>query len=217
MIVAKSIVKCFEDLKVLRGVNLEIKEGEIVAIVGPSGAGKSTLLHILGTLEMPDSGSISLDGINLEGLQGDSIAKFRNKNIGFVFQFHNLLPEFTALENAAMPCYLSGVGKVDSENNANKMLNMLGLGDKIHNKPSQLSGGERQRVAVARALVNNPKVIFADEPSGSLDSKNAKKLYEIFFSVREKLKQTLVFATHDMEFASLADRIIKIKDGNIVC
>lgn len=216
MLIADSIVKSYFGAEVLRGVSLNINEGEIVSIVGPSGAGKTSLLYILGTLDNPDKGKIHFDEIELSTLKGPELAHFRNENIGFVFQFHNLLPEFTALENVAMPCYLAGIDRRDSDDIAYEVLDLVGLEDKLSYKPSELSGGERQRVAVARALANDPKLILADEPTGSLDSKNAKILYDIFFDIRDRLGKTIVFVTHDEHFADLADRKLEIVDGKMI-
>ncbi len=216
MLVADSLVKSYFGAEVLRGVSLNIDSNEIVSIVGPSGAGKTSLLYILGALDNPDKGNVLFNGINLSTLKGSELAHFRNENIGFVFQFHNLLPEFTALENVAMPCYLAGINKRDSDDIAYDVLDLVGLEDKLSHKPSELSGGERQRVAVARALANDPKLILADEPTGSLDSKNAKILYNIFFDIRDRLGKTIVFVTHDENFADMADRKLEIIDGKMI-
>ncbi|MEP6748776.1 MAG: ABC transporter ATP-binding protein [Bacteroidota bacterium] len=216
MLTATAIQKAYGQLQVLRGVGLTIKQGEIVSIVGPSGSGKSTLLHILGTLDKPDSGSISLDNKNLGDLNAKAMAAFRNRNIGFVFQFHHLLPEFTALENVCIPGWIGGRGKKEVAEKANDLLALLGLADRTENKPQQLSGGEQQRVAVARALINDPKIIFADEPSGNLDSGNARELHDLFFSLRKEFKQTFLIVTHNEELAQMSDRILHMKDGKIV-
>jgi lipoprotein-releasing system ATP-binding protein len=216
MLTAVAIQKAYGQLQVLRGVGLTIKQGEIVSIVGPSGSGKSTLLHILGTLDKPDSGSISLDNKNLGDMNARAMAAFRNRNIGFVFQFHHLLPEFTALENVCVPGWIAGRGKKEVAEKAAGLLALLGLADRVENKPQQLSGGEQQRVAVARALINEPKIIFADEPTGNLDSANARELHDLFFSLRKEFKQTFLIVTHNEELAQMSDRILHMKDGKIV-
>jgi lipoprotein-releasing system ATP-binding protein len=216
MLTAAAIYKTYGQLKVLRGVGLTINQGEIVSIVGPSGSGKSTLLHILGTLDKADSGSISLDNINLGDMNAKAMATFRNRNIGFVFQFHHLLPEFTALENVCVPGWIAGRGKKEVAEKAASLLALLGLSDRMENKPQQLSGGEQQRVAVARALVNEPKIIFADEPTGNLDSANARELHDLFFSLRTAFKQTFLIVTHNEELAQMSDRILHMKDGKII-
>jgi lipoprotein-releasing system ATP-binding protein len=213
MLIAKDIEKSYRDLKVLKGINLHIQKGEIVSIVGASGAGKSTLLHILGTLDSADKGSVELAGKEITQLKGREMARFRNRHIGFVFQNHNLLPEFTALENICIPAYLAGMSEEKATDRGMELLYMLGIGERANHKPSELSGGEQQRTAVARALVNNPDIIFADEPSGNLDSKTAKELHDLFFSLRERLDQTFVIVTHNMELAGMADRKLEIKDG----
>jgi len=215
MIKAVNIHKSFGNLKVLKGINLEIKKGEIVSIVGASGAGKTTLLQIIGTLGKPDTGSIIINEVELQNLNEKPLAKFRNKNIGFVFQFHHLLPEFTALENVCIPSYISRKSKSEAEYRAKEILEFLNLGDRLDHKPNELSGGEMQRVAVARALINEPSVILADEPSGNLDSKNKKELHELFFTLRKKFNQTFIIVTHDYSLAEMSDRKISIKDGII--
>lgn len=216
MLIAKNIVKRYGTLEVLKGVSLEIKKGEIVSIVGSSGAGKSTLLHILGTLDTPDEGEVILNETVLTRLNGNSLANFRNKHIGFVFQFHHLLPEFSAFENVCIPAWLSGKKKRETDIRAKELLGLLGLADRINNKPSQLSGGEQQRVAVARALINNPDIVFADEPTGNLDSANARELHKLFFHLRDKYEQTFLIVTHNEELAHLSDRVIQMKDGRII-
>jgi lipoprotein-releasing system ATP-binding protein len=216
MLTAAAIRKTYGQLEVLRGVGLTIKQGEIVSIVGPSGSGKSTLLHILGTLDKADSGSISLDNINLGDMNAKAMAAFRNRNIGFVFQFHHLLPEFTALENVCVPGWIAGRNKKEVAEKAASLLALLGLSDRTENKPQQLSGGEQQRVAVARALVNEPKIIFADEPTGNLDSANARELHDLFFNLRGQFKQTFLIVTHNEELARMSDRILHMKDGKII-
>lgn len=216
MLVASGITKSYGNLKVLKGIDLTVNRGEVVSIVGASGAGKSTLLHILGTLDNPDNGSVTLDGTNPLNLKGYQLSKFRNQHIGFVFQFHNLLPEFTSLENVSIPGFIGGRNDREVTGEATRLLEMLGLRERLDHKPSELSGGELQRVAVARALLNNPDLILADEPSGNLDSKNAKELHELFFKLRDDLGQTFVIVTHNEELASMADRILEIKDGIIL-
>lgn len=216
MISASGIFKSYGALEVLKGVSLEIKKGEIISIVGASGAGKTTLLHILGTLDRPNSGSLSINNENISDLSDKKLAEFRNKNIGFVFQFHHLLPEFTALENVCIPAFIAGTSKSDAEKRAIELLTFLGVNERMNHKPSELSGGEQQRVAVARALINNPAVVLADEPSGNLDSATAKDLHQLFFTLREKFNQTFVIVTHNEELANMADRKLVMKDGNIV-
>ncbi|MCQ4872410.1 MULTISPECIES: ABC transporter ATP-binding protein [Odoribacteraceae] len=215
MIEIKNIVKSYGDLKVLKGIDLTIAEKEIVTIVGASGAGKSTLLHILGTLDSPDEGEIYYDSINVAQLNPNKLSVFRNSNIGFVFQFHHLLPEFSALENVCIPAWIKGTGKKEAEKRALELLTMLGLKDRITHKPNQLSGGEQQRVSVARALVNHPRVVLADEPSGNLDTRTKNELHQLFFTLREELGQTFVIVTHDNELARMSDRQIKLNDGMI--
>jgi lipoprotein-releasing system ATP-binding protein len=215
MLEAKNIHKKYNDVEVLKGVDIKISKGEIVSIIGASGAGKSTLLHILGTLDKPDSGSILLNNIAAEKLNGKSLAKFRNDHIGFVFQFHHLLPEFTALENVCIPGWVGGKNKSVTEKRAKELLDYLGLNKKIENKPSQLSGGEQQRVAVARALVNNPSLVLADEPTGNLDSANASDLHQLFINLRNEFNQTFLIVTHNQDLANRSDRILQMKDGRI--
>ena len=215
MISAKDIHKSYNSLEVLKGVSLEVKKGEIVSIVGASGAGKTTLLQILGTLDRADKGEIKINETNIQTLSEKKLAGFRNKQIGFVFQFHHLLPEFTAIENVCLPAFIVGKTKSEAEAKANELLNFLGLHERISHKPSELSGGEQQRVAVARALVNNPAVILADEPSGNLDSATAKELHNLFFTLREKFQQTFIIVTHNEDLANMADRKLVMKDGII--
>jgi lipoprotein-releasing system ATP-binding protein len=219
MIKAKNIFKSFGEVKVLNGVNLHIKKGEVVAIVGPSGAGKTTLLQILGTLDRPNNNNnfeLELNNISLNGISDKEISRFRNKHIGFIFQFHQLLPEFTAIENVCIPAFIAKKDKKETEEKAKELLTFLGLEDRCQHKPNQLSGGEQQRVAVARALINNPSVILADEPSGNLDSISAKNLHDLFFELRDKFGQTFVLVTHNEELANMADRKLTMKDGIIV-
>jgi lipoprotein-releasing system ATP-binding protein len=216
MLTATNIKKNYGSLPVLRGVDIHIKQAEIVSIVGSSGAGKSTLLHILGTLDTADEGSVMLKGERIEALSGKKLAAFRNKNIGFVFQFHHLLPEFTALENVCIPGWIAGRKKKEITEKAVNLLTTLGLADRLQNKPQQLSGGEQQRVAVARALINDPSIIMADEPTGNLDSANAKELHQLFIDLRNKFKQTFLIVTHNEELAQMSDRILHMKDGRII-
>jgi lipoprotein-releasing system ATP-binding protein len=216
MIKIEKIKKSFGSLEVLKSINLDIKKGEIVSIVGASGAGKTTLLQVVGTLLKPNSGNIFINDINVASLSEKKIAKFRNKNIGFVFQFHQLLPEFTALENVCIPAFISNTPKKKAEDKAKEILHFLSLDNRLHHKPSELSGGEQQRVAVARAIINNPAVLLADEPSGNLDSKNKTELHELFFSLRDKYNQTIVIVTHNKELSEMSDRILTIKDGVIL-
>ncbi len=216
MIEARNIVKRYGNLEVLRGVDLDIAQGEIVSIVGPSGAGKTTLLQIIGTLDTPQQGEVRYDGKNVLALKDKELARFRNRNIGFVFQFHQLLPEFTMLENVTIPALLGGDNKNDAMQRARLLLERMHLGDRLDHKPSQLSGGECQRVAVARALINSPKVILADEPSGSLDSHNKQELHQLFFDLRNELGQTFIIVTHDESLAAQADRTLHMRDGMIV-
>ena len=216
MIEIKGVTKSFGSLQVLKGLDLCIEKGEIVSIVGPSGAGKTTLLQILGTLDKPDSGSVVVDGIETSTLSTNKLSEFRNIHLGFVFQFHQLLPEFTAIENIMIPAYIAGMKPKEARSRAEELLAFMGLSDRATHKPNELSGGEKQRVAVARALMNNPAVILADEPSGSLDSKNKEELHKLFFELRDKFGQTFVIVTHDETLATLTDRTIHLKDGRIV-
>lgn len=216
MLVAQGIVKSYGDLQVLKGVGLEIGNGEVVSIVGSSGAGKSTLLHILGTLDQPDAGEIFFDGVPVHGMKGKTLAKFRNSRIGFVFQFHHLLPEFTALENVCIPGWIAGKGKKETGERAKYLLGILGLGDRLDNKPGALSGGEQQRVAVARALINEPRIVFADEPTGNLDSANARELHHLFMKLRTEFGQTFLIVTHNEELAGMSDRVLHMKDGKML-
>lgn len=215
MIKAHQIVKSFDHLTVLKGIDLEVHKGEIVSIVGPSGAGKSTLLQILGSLSRPDSGSVSFDGTDIFAMNDNRLARFRNKNIGFVFQFHQLLPEFSMEENVAMPAMIGGASRNEALEKARKLIEYMGLSDRAKHRPAELSGGERQRAAVARALVCNPGVVLADEPSGSLDSHNRQELHRLFFDLRRDMGQTFVIVTHDEQLAADTDRIIKMQDGMI--
>ena len=216
MISGKNIYKRYGTVEVLKGVNMEIQKGEVASIVGPSGSGKSTLLHILGTLDKADTGEVSMNGTVLNSLTGKRLAAFRNKHIGFVFQFHHLLPEFTAWENVCIPGWLAGRKKNEVKEKAAGLLNMLGLDHRMENKPNEMSGGEQQRVAVARALINNPDIVMADEPTGNLDSANSKELHQLFFDLRNQFNQTFLIVTHNEELAKLSDRILYMKDGKIV-
>lgn len=215
MIKAENITKNFGDVKVLKNISLEIKKGEIISIVGPSGAGKTTLLQIMGTLENATTGSVFIDGTDVSKLSGDALAQFRNKKIGFVFQFHHLLPEFSALENVMLPALIAGSDHNEAKTKATSLLKMLSLSERVSHKPSQLSGGEAQRVAIARAIINSPSVLFADEPSGNLDTHSRDELHKIFFDLRDKLGITIVIVTHDTTLAELSDRKIEIIDGQI--
>jgi lipoprotein-releasing system ATP-binding protein len=216
MLIAKGLTKSYGQLQVLKGIDLVIQQGEVVSIVGSSGAGKTTLLHLLGTLDSPDSGTVLLNDINPFALTSNGLAEFRNTQIGFVFQFHQLLPEFTAIENVMMPALIGGKSKSEVQNRASFLLERLGLKDRMAHQPAALSGGEQQRVAVARALMNQPQIIFADEPSGNLDSKNAAELHELFFQLREEFGQTFVIVTHNQELAKMADRSIVMADGKLI-
>ena len=215
MIELQGITKSFGTLQVLKGIDLRIEKGEVVSIVGPSGAGKTTLLQIMGTLDTPDAGSVRIGGTDVLALKEKQLSAFRNQHIGFVFQFHQLLPEFTAIENVMIPAFIAGRSRTDAFEAAKELLGMMGLSDRAEHKPNELSGGEKQRVAVARALINHPDVILADEPSGSLDSKNKAELHQLFFDLRDRLGQTFVIVTHDEGLASLTDRTIHMKDGKI--
>jgi lipoprotein-releasing system ATP-binding protein len=215
MLSTKNITKRYGDLQILKGVNLNIQSSEIVSIVGVSGAGKSTLLHILGTLERPDTGTLWIDGIDVFSLNSNQLSSFRNQRIGFVFQFHHLLPEFTSLENVCMPSWIAGESKKSALKKAEALLDILQLSDRLDHKPSELSGGEQQRVAIARALINNPSIVLADEPTGNLDSQNSSGIFHMINSLREEFKQTFVLVTHNEELAALTDRTLRMQDGNI--
>ena len=216
MIHLTNIEKSFGSLEVLKGIDLQINKGEVVSIVGPSGAGKTTLLQIMGTLDRPDSGKVIVDGVDVSTLSQKKLSDFRNQHVGFVFQFHQLLPEFTALENIMIPAFIAGKSQKEAKRRALELLDFMGLTERAEHKPNELSGGEKQRVAVARALVNNPAVILADEPSGSLDTKNKGELHQLFFDLRDKFGQTFVIVTHDEQLASITDRTIHMKDGRIL-
>lgn len=216
MLKATGIYKKYGQLEVLKGVNITVNKGEIVSIVGSSGAGKSTLLHILGTLDTADNGTININGQRIESLSTYKLAAFRNRHIGFVFQFHHLLPEFTALENVCIPGWIAGTKKADVLSRANELLKTLGLGSRLENKPHQLSGGEQQRVAVARALINNPDIVMADEPTGNLDSANARELHQLFIDLRNQFNQTFLIVTHNEELAKMSDRTLMMKDGLMI-
>ena len=216
LIQAQNIHKSYGALNVLKGVSIEIQRKEVVSIVGPSGAGKSTLLHIIGTLDKPDSGLVRVNDMDINSLKDKQLSAFRNKHIGFVFQFHHLLPEFTALENICIPAFIAKTEKAEAEKKAMELLSFLGLEQRKNHKPSELSGGEQQRIAVARALINNPDVVLADEPSGNLDSASAKELHQLFFTLREKFGQTFVIVTHNNELAGMTDRVLTMRDGMIV-
>lgn len=216
MLEAKGVFKSYGTVEVLKGVDVHIGRGEITSIVGPSGSGKSTLLHILGTLDKPDHGEVFLHGENITRLKGNKLSAFRNRHIGFVFQFHHLLPEFSALENVCIPGWLTRQSKSEVRERARELLKRLNLGHRMENKPAQMSGGEQQRVAVARALINQPDIVFADEPTGNLDTANARELHQLFFELRKDFQQTFLIVTHNEELAQLSDRILHMKDGNIV-
>ena len=218
MIIVENIHKNYGSLEVLKGVSLHIKQGEVVSIVGPSGAGKTTLLHLIGTLDRPSNNdyTLKINHKNLKALSDKELSKFRNKEIGFIFQFHQLLPEFTAVENVAIPAFIAGESKETAERKASELLDLLGLSERLHHKPAKLSGGEQQRVAVARALINNPSVIMADEPSGNLDTENAKQLHKLFFELRDRFNQTFVIVTHNEELAEMSDRKLLMRDGQII-
>lgn len=216
MIQLQGITKSFGALQVLRGIDLEIKKGEVVSIVGPSGAGKTTLLQIMGTLDRPDAGLVTIDGTRVDTLKERQLSAFRNRRIGFVFQFHQLLPEFTAIENVMIPAFIAGNSRQEAKRAALDMLSFMGLADRAEHKPNELSGGEKQRVAVARALINRPAVVLADEPSGSLDTRNKEELHQLFFDLRERLGQTFVIVTHDEGLSTITDRTIHLKDGAIL-
>lgn len=216
MLKATGIKKAYGNLPILKGVDFEVEKGEIVSIIGASGAGKSTLLHILGTLDKPDGGTVELNGTKVSKLSGELLSVFRNRNIGFVFQFHHLLPEFTALENICIPAFIAKTTKKQAEYRATELLDLLGLKDRSDHKPNQLSGGEQQRVAVARALINNPAIILADEPSGNLDSANANALHDFFITLRDNFKQTFVIVTHNEDLAKISDRVVTMKDGLMI-
>lgn len=216
MLEAHQLTKTFGTVKVLQGIDLKINKKEVVSIVGASGAGKSTLLHILGTLDQPDTGEVVLNGENFHNLKSNDLARFRNEHIGFIFQFHNLLPEFTAFENICMPAYIGNRPEGEVKKRAEELMNLLGILDRKEHQPSQMSGGEQQRAAVARALINSPAIVFADEPSGNLDSKNAEELHKLFFQLRDELDQTFVIVTHNEELAEMADRKLEMKDGKIL-
>lgn len=216
MVKASGIRKSYGSLNVLKGIEMEVKKGEVISIVGASGAGKSTLLHILGTLDSPDTGSLFIGGESISGKTNKTLAAFRNQSIGFVFQFHNLLPEFTALENVMIPGLIARKSESAVKQKASDVMDLLGLSHRLDHKPSELSGGEQQRTAVARALINDPALVLADEPSGNLDSKNAQELHQLFFDLRKKLNQTFIIVTHNQQFAGMADRKLEIKDGMVV-
>jgi lipoprotein-releasing system ATP-binding protein len=216
MIKARQINKSYGDLQVLKGIDFKIDKGEIISIVGPSGAGKTTLLQILGTLSRPDNGSIEFDKYHLNKMRDKQLAAFRNRHIGFVFQFHHLLPEFSALENVCIPAFIAGMSKKEAENKATEILKFLKLTDRLNHKPNELSGGEQQRVAVARALINDPSVILADEPSGNLDTKNKEELHSLFFSLRDKYNPSIIIVTHDHQLADMADKKMTLRDGAFI-
>lgn len=216
MLEATGLTKRYGDLEILKGINLSVKQGEILSIVGASGAGKTTLLQVLGTLEKPDSGELLISGVNPFQLSSNKLSNFRNTQIGFIFQFHQLLPEFTAIENICLPALIKGSSMKDAQKEAYKLLEILNLTNRAEHKPNELSGGEQQRIAVARSLINNPKVIFADEPSGNLDSKNSKELHQLFFDLRDEFNQTFVIITHNNELSEMTDRKLLMQDGNLI-
>lgn len=216
MLEATGLTKRYGDLEILKGINLSVKQGEVLSIVGASGAGKTTLLQVLGTLEKPDSGEILIDGINPLKLSSNKLSNFRNTNIGFIFQFHQLLPEFSAIENICLPALIKGLSMKDAQKEASKLLEILNLSSRAEHKPNELSGGEQQRIAVARSLINQPKVIFADEPSGNLDSNNSKELHQLFFDLRDEFNQTFVIITHNNELSEMTDRKLIMQDGNLI-
>lgn len=216
MLKAIGIKKAYGNLPILKGVDFEVGQGEIVSIIGASGAGKSTLLHILGSLDKPDQGTVELKGTRMSNLSGELLSVFRNQNIGFIFQFHHLLPEFTALENICIPAFIGKKSKKEAENRAYELLDLFGLKDRASHKPNELSGGEQQRIAVARALINSPAIVLADEPSGNLDSENAKALHQLFVNLRDDFKQTFVIVTHNEDLAKISDRVVTMKDGFII-
>jgi lipoprotein-releasing system ATP-binding protein len=216
MLKATGLTKKYGDLEILKGIDLVVNQGQIVSIVGASGAGKTTLLQLLGTLEKPDQGEVLIDGVNPFSLSSNKLANFRNQNIGFIFQFHQLLPEFTAIENVCLPALIKGINLKEAKVEALKLLNILGLTQRAEHKPNELSGGEQQRIAVARSLINRPKVIFADEPSGNLDSKNSKELHQLFFDLRNEFNQTFVIITHNNELSEMTDRKLFMQDGNLI-
>ncbi|WP_206531966.1 ABC transporter ATP-binding protein [Sphingobacterium sp. DR205] len=216
MLQAKGIHKAYGALPILKGVDISVEKGEIVSIVGASGAGKSTLLHIIGTLDKPDQGAIFINGVDIHKLNAKKLSAFRNEHIGFVFQFHHLLPEFTALENVCIPAFIHGQGRAEAEKKAKELLELLGVSHRIDHKPAEMSGGEQQRVSVARALMNDPSIILADEPSGNLDSENAAALHQLFFDLRTKFQQTFIIVTHNEELARISDRTIHMRDGLVV-
>jgi len=216
MLRATGLTKKYDQLEILKGIDLHVKEGEIISIVGASGAGKTTLLQLLGTLEKPDKGQLLINGIDPFALSSNKLANFRNKNIGFIFQFHQLLPEFSAIENICLPALIKGVSLNDAKKEASKLLELLHLSDRASHKPNELSGGEQQRIAVARSLINRPKVIFADEPTGNLDSKNSTELHQLFFDLRKEFNQTFVIITHNNALSDMSDRKLVMKDGNLI-
>jgi lipoprotein-releasing system ATP-binding protein len=216
MLTANGISKKYGTLEVLRGVDISLEKGELVSIVGPSGAGKSTLLHILGTLDQPDAGTVQLAGTSINGLSGSKLAAFRNRHIGFIFQFHHLLPEFSAVENVCIPAWIAGTKKAEANQRAIELLSELGLSERLDHKPGQLSGGEQQRVAVARALINQPSIVLADEPTGNLDSAHANDLHQLFLELRKRFQQTFLIVTHNDALAAMSDRVIRMKDGQVI-